>query len=296
MSLVIPEVFADAVNQSMDVSLRVGRLATDYTDMVDEITTCGDTVHFPTIDRIADADTVTKGTALVPDEVNMTDAKAEIKQVGKSVRIYDKDNIQVKGKLKDRLAEQLGQSMAKAVDIDLVNSIKNEAVYKADAMGGLTLTDIDAAFEVFGDQIDNDDFSGILINSQLRRDIVRMPEFTSIELTYAKNGNGMVKDGVIGYWSGSIPVMLSDNGTSYDGKLLFAIVKKDALGVVWQKQATVEEEREAKLLATDLVANELYATKLVNTDGVSIVEVYRKGETPDDEANTDTTDGADETH
>lgn len=291
MSLVIPEVFADAVNQSMDVSLRVGKLATDYTDMVEDITTCGDTVHFPTIDRISDADTVTKGTALVPDEVNMSDAKAEIKQVGKSVRIYDKDGIQVKGKLKDRLAEQLGQSMAKAVDIDLVMSIRNEAVYKRDVMGGLTVNDIDAVMDVFGDQMDNEDFAGILINSQLRRDIVRMDEFTSIEKTYAKSGNGMVKDGVIGYWAGSIPVVMSDNGTAYDDKLLFAAIKKDALGVVWQKQATTEEEREAKLLATDLVANELYATKLVHTDGVSIAEVYRKGETASDEANTDTVGG-----
>ncbi len=129
MALIIPEVFSDAVNASMDVSLRVGRLATDYTNLVGDITTFGSTVHFPVIDRIGDADIVTKGTTMVPDEVNMSDAVAEIKQVGKSVRIYDKDAVQVKGALKDRLARQLGDGMAKAVDKDLVSAIRTDAAY-----------------------------------------------------------------------------------------------------------------------------------------------------------------------
>lgn len=272
MAIVIPEVFSNAVNAAMDVALRVGRLATDYTDMVDDITTYGGTVHFPTIDRITDADVVEKGTALVPDEVSMTDSTAEIKQVAKSVRIYEKDAIQVKGALKDKLAEQLGQGMAKAVDADLVNSIREEAAYKNET-ANLTAAEIDAAFDVFGDQVDNDLFAGILINSKLRSTITNMEAFTSANKTYAANGNGIVRDGVIGLWNGTIPVIVSNNGTYADGKSMLAIIKKDALGVIWQKQASTEEEREAKLLATDLVASELYATKLLHADGVSLLEV-----------------------
>ena len=131
-TIITPEVFADAVNAALGAKLRVAKVATDFTDMVDDITTCGDKVHFPMIDRITDADVVTKGTPLVPDEVNMTDSIAEIKQVAKSARIYDKDSIQVKGTLKDKLATQLGESMAKSVDADLVNSIRDEATYKED--------------------------------------------------------------------------------------------------------------------------------------------------------------------
>ena len=52
-----------------------------------------------------------------------------------------------------------------------------------------------------------------------------------------------------------------------------AVIKKDALGVIWQRVPSIEEEREAKLFATDLVANEMYASKLLQTDGVSVVEV-----------------------
>lgn len=280
MSIIIPQVFGDAVNASMGVALRVGRVATDFTDMVEEITQYGGSVHFPVIDRISDAEAVTKGVAIVPDTVSMTDAEAEIKQVAKSVRIFDKDQAQVKSALKDKMAEQLGQAMAKAVDKDLVEEMKENAVYQEN-ITELTAGAIESAFDVFGDDVDSDSFAGIVINSALRPIITVMDEFTSAEKTNTAVGNGIVRDGVIGLWN-NIPVILSNNGTSgkitvsnaeKDAKMLF-IVKKDALGYVYQKQAQVEEEREGKLLATDLIASELYAVKLVKSNGVSVLNVY----------------------
>lgn len=279
-NIIVPEVFADAVNASMGVALRVGRVATDFTDMVEEITQYGGSVHFPVIDRISDAEAVTKGVAIVPDTVSMTDAEAEVKQVAKSVRIFDKDQAQVKSALKDKMAQQLGESMAKAVDKDLVEEMKENAVYQENVTE-LTANAIENAFNVFGDDVDSDSFAGIVINSALRPIITVMDEFTSAEKTNTAVGNGIVRDGVIGLWN-NIPVILSNNGTSgkitvsgneKDAKMLF-IIKKDALGYVTQKEAQVEEEREAKLLATDLVASELYAVKLVKSNGVSVLNVY----------------------
>lgn len=272
---IVPQVFADAVNETLGVKLRVAKVATDYTNMVDDITTCGGEVHFPVIDRITDAAVVTKGTALVPDEVNMTDSVAEIKQVAKSVRIYDKDSIQVQGELKSKLASQLGESMAKSVDADLINAIRTEAVYKETLASASDFIEsaVEAAFDVFGADVDNDTFAGIILSDKLRKDIVHMPGFTKADFTYANAANGIIRDGVIGYWRGTIPVILSDNGTTKEQKALMAIVKKDALGVVWQKTPSVETEREAKLLADCLIASEMYATKLVRTDGVSVLEV-----------------------
>lgn len=275
MAIIVPEVFADVMNSALGVKLRAGRLATDYTDLVDDITTYGDTVHFPTFDRIGDATVVTKGTALTPNAVAMTDNAAEIKQVGNSVRIYDKDKIQVRGEMQSRMAEQLGESLAKAVDADLVADIIANATYKDSTLTALAQADVDGAFNVFGDDVDNDTFAGILINARLRSAFMAMDAFTDARKTYAANGNGIVKDGVIGYWNGTIPVYVSNNGTynSNTSKALLAIVKKNALGVIWQKIPTCEEEREAKLFATDLVANEMYATKLLRADGVSVLEV-----------------------
>lgn len=274
-TLVIPELFSEAVNAKMEVSLRVGRLATDMTDLAEDIRTCGDTIHFPTFDRISDADTVVKGTPLVPEEVNMTDSVAKIMHVGKSVRIYDVDSIQVKGAMKDRMAEQIGEKMAKNVDANLVNEMDTNAVYKVPTSGAESLTalEIEAAFDCFGDDVDSANFAGILINHRLRKVFTAMDEFTSISKTFAKDGNGVIENGIVGYWLGVIPVIICDNNT-YDTtskECKTYIVRKDALGVIWQKEVTIEEERESKKFATDLVADDLYAVKLMDTKGCVIL-------------------------
>lgn len=274
-TLVIPELFSEAVNSKMEVSLRVGRLATDMTDLAEDITTCGDIIHFPTFDRISDAATVVKGTPIVPEEVNMTDSTAKIGQVAKSVRIYDKDSVQVKGAMKDRMADQIGEVMAKDVDRNLIDEMDANAVYKVptSAPEDLTGLEIESAFDCFGDDVDSASFAGILINHRLRSTFTAMDEFTSISKTYAKDANGVVEKGIVGYWLGVIPVIICDNNT-YDTttkECKTYIVRKNALGVIWQKQITIEEERESKLLATDLVASDLYAVKLMDTKGCVIL-------------------------
>ena len=271
-TLVIPELFSEAVNAKMDIALRVGKLATDMTDLAEDIRTCGDTIHFPTFDMISDAADVVKGTPLVPEEVNMSDSIAKIKQVGKSVRIYDKDSIQVKGAMKDRMAEQMGEVMAKDVDFSLIKEMDDNAVYKV-ASPSLDIAAIESAFDCFGDQCDSASFAGILINHRMRKVFTAMDEFISISKTYAKDGNGVVENGVIGHWLGVIPVIICDNNT-YDPILLECksyIIKKNALGVILQKEVTIEEEREVKLLATDLIASDLYAVKLMDTKGCAVI-------------------------
>lgn len=277
MALIIPEVFANAINERMGVKLRVGKLATDCTNMVDAIETYGDTVHFPTIDRIADAAVVTKGTPLTPNTVSMTDATATIKQVANSTRIFDKENVQVKDELKNKLAKQLADSMAKAVDSDFVKEMLDNATYVDDTVTTLTEGAVDAAFDVFGDDVDNDTFAGIVISSNLRKAFMGMDAFISSTKTNAVYGNGVVIDGCIGYWNGTIPVYVTNNGTKITSngvnKDVLAVIKKDALGIIWQKQPTVEEQRPSLLLATDIIASEMYATKLMRADGVSILKV-----------------------
>lgn len=273
-TIISPEVFADAVNSKFSVKLRAANLATDYTDTVGEIMEYGSTVHFPVIDEINDAVVVTKGTPIVPNALSMTDAEAEIKQVGISQRLYDKDSVQVKGQLMEKMIEQLAYKMAKAVDTDLVNELKTYAVY-TDDIDALTAAAIEGAFDVFGDDIDNDTFAGILISSKLRKNFMTMDAFIDSTKTNVAVENGIARGGLIGFWNGTIPVYVSDNGT-YDSnkdEALLAIVKKDALGVAWQRIPTIEYERESKLYATDIVAGELYAVKLAQTSGASLLNV-----------------------
>lgn len=296
MAIVVPELFSEAVNSSLDVSLRIGKVAFDATALVPEITTCGSKIHFPKFNRISKAQVMTKGVDLVPNDVDMTDSEAEIIQVGNSVRVYDRDAIQIKGQVIDQFAKQLGETMALSIDEDLAKEMANNAVYKSPVVGADTLTylEIESAFAPFGDKVDNALFTnaGFVINSRLVPSFLQLKEFTSIENSYGTKGNGVIVDGVVGYWRGNIPVRVCNIGTWDEDKkeCITFLVKSGSLGVITQKAATIEEQREALKQANVIVASEMYAVKLLDEKGVSILRktitsTVNTGDTTD----TDTT-------
>lgn len=277
MAVVIPELFSEAINSKMETSLRIGKIAFDATNSsIDDIKTCGNKIHFPSIDRMGDAVILNKGDELTPYQLSMTDNIATVKHVASSYELFDIDKYQIKGNVFDLLAEQLGDSMAKAVDADLVTEMDNSAVYKTATSGANSLTyeEMEAGFDVFGDDVADSSFAGIIINSRLRSTIKGFEQFVKADYTYAKDKNGVMgEDGVIGYWNGTIPIIVCNNNT-YDETLKECktyIVKKNALGIIWQKEASIEEERESLRKATLLSADELYAVKLLNSKGVSIL-------------------------
>lgn len=276
MAVVIPELFSEAVNARMETSLRIGKVAFDATSIAENIKECGDTIHFPVVDRVAKAVTMKKGDKLEPHDLSMTDSTAKVKMVADAINIYDIDKYQVKANLVDLFAEQLGDAMAEAVDTDFVVEMDNSAVYKTPVANATSITadELESGFDVWGDDVADTSFAGIIINSRLRKHIKRFDEFTKIDRTYAKNGNGVVtEDGICGYWNGIIPVIVCDNHT-FDETLKETktyIVKKGALGIIWQKETNTEEERDTLHKATILSADELYAVKLLNSKGVSIL-------------------------
>lgn len=275
-NLIIPEVFADAVNAKLDASLRIGRVAFDATSAVPEAMQYGDTIHFPKLKRVVTAEEVTKGTALTPADIDMDDMSAKVKQVGGAARVYDSEAAQIKGRVMDNMVLQVAEAIAKKIDSDLVDAMDTDIAYKeaVSVANALTSDELMAGIALFGDNIDTADFAGIVVNSRLLPSLLSMDAFTSVEKTFnkAEQMNGLVVDGVIGYFIG-IPVIVCNNGT-YDTvkqECKTYIVKRDALGYVFQRNINVEEERESKLLATDIVASSLYAVKLLDTTGAAVL-------------------------
>lgn len=272
-NLFIPEVFSDAVNEKLGTTLRFGSVAFDATSLVPEIASAGDTMHFPKLKRTATIENIVKGTALTPAVIDMTDDTATIKYVGSAFRIYDSEKAQIKGAVQDKIVTQVTDVMAKQIDTDLATAIDTDVVFKnaiANATG-ITSAELQTGMDNFGDDVDTESFSAIIVNSRLRSSFVAMPEFVGTNYTYQTNGNGLVTNGVIGHYFG-IPVIVTNNGTFDDTakECKTYIIKKDALGYVFQKGITLEEEREAKLLCTDIVASSLYATKLLDDTGVVV--------------------------
>lgn len=272
MAIVVPVVFADAVNQAMKTSLKMAMLADDVTDQVAEITECGDEVNFPKYDRVAEIGEITKGTAVVPKEVSMTENKAKIKQTGGAIRVWDRDEVSIKGRTIDNMAAQLADGMSKDLDDSLSAVMLAKATKKSPQANATSVTadEIFTALSLFGDDVDTDRYKGIAVNSRLLPSLYKMEEFTSTEKTYQTDGNGIIKNGLVGYFIG-IPIFCTNNGTFLDGETVTYIVQKGAVGYVNQKDVTVEIEREAKLFANDIVTNRLYAVNVLDSDGIVIL-------------------------
>lgn len=273
MAVVVPVVFSDCVNEKMGVALKFANLAEDVTDSVAEITECGNEINFMKYDRIAEITEITKGTAVVPKEVSMTENKAPVKQTGGAIRVYDKDEVQIKGKTMDNMAQQLADGMAKDLDDALSAVALAKATKKSPQANATSVTadEIWTALALFGD--DQENWAGMAINSRLLPSFLKMEEFTSIEKTYQTANNGIIKNGLVGYFMGMIPVYLTNNGTwdSSANETITYICKKQSLGFVNQRDVTVEVEREAKLFANDIVTNRLYAVNVLDADGIVIL-------------------------
>jgi hypothetical protein len=273
-TLFVPEIFSDAVNAKLGTTLKFGSVAFDATSMCPEILVAGDKIHFPKIKRSATVSAVTKGTALIPATLDMADSTADIMYVGSAFRVYDSERAQVKGTVMDKVVQQVVDEMAKKIDGDLAAAIDTEAVYKTAVANanGITSAELQIAMDNFGDDVDTDSYAAILINSRLRSAFMGMNEFVDTARTYQTDGNGIVRNGVIGFYYG-VPVVVSNNGTWDDTvkECKTYIVKKDALGFVFQKNVSVEEDRQALLLCTDIVASSLYSTKLIDDTGVVVL-------------------------
>lgn len=65
------------------------------------------------------------------------------------------------------------------------------------------------------------------MNSRLLPSMLSMDSFVSVEKTYKHDGNGLIKNGLIGFWFG-IPCVLTNNGTYKNSECVSYMIKKGA--------------------------------------------------------------------
>ena len=274
MAFIKEKIYADMVREKFEGKVKVLNLATDLGKL--ENVGNGDTISFPKWSLIGDATEMVKGTPLTTEELQSTEQTVKVKQVGKAVRVYDSENLTSLGNQVDEGANQTAMVMARKIDTDLLANAKLAPFQSPVADGKkITSAEIETAMLNFGDERDIDLFSngGIVINSLLIPSFYAMPEFTDANNTTTMAGNGLIRNGLLGFYRG-IPVYISDKETFDDvtQTCITLIIKNGALGYMFAKDLDVELEREAKLKATDVVADAIYATALVKEDGVVVMK------------------------
>ncbi|MBD7909739.1 hypothetical protein [Clostridium cibarium] len=273
MSIIIPEVYTQMLTEKVKGKIKISTYANDLGDL-DNFASEGDSVTFPQFCALSEAELVQKGVAIPTETLNQTSTKKTIVHYGKGVEIFDIDALVGKGDFMQNAVEQQARIFASAIDKEMVKDIDTNALLKKATLGATAITEdeLHGAFGLFGDAQDTDEFDAIVINSLVLPSFYKMEGFVNADKTYTTNGNGIVRNGVVGYFRG-VPVVMADVGTydSVKAECKSYILKKGALGIKKKRGLLVEVERQASLKKNNVYADEIFVVGLVNKDSVVIM-------------------------
>lgn len=270
-TIIVPDVYAQMTTEKVKGKIKIASMATTLGELTGNV---GDTVTFPMFKALSDAELMAKGDKITLEELSQTSSGKKIVQYGKGVKVYDVDDLTALGSFIENASEQQSRLFAKALDNEMVKDIDTNAILKSSVANAKAITELElnSAMQNFGDEQDNDEFAGIVVNSLLVPSFYAMDGFVNATKTYAKDGNGKIQNGVIGYFRGSIPVIVADSNT-YDTTLNECktyIIKKGSLGIMPKRNVLVELEREASTKSTNVFADMIFACGLIQKDGVVI--------------------------
>ncbi|OSA91019.1 UNVERIFIED_ORG: hypothetical protein B2H93_14780 [Clostridium botulinum] len=278
--VIIPEVYAGLVKDEVKKKIRISSLAKDLGDLRGDV---GDTISFPMFRELSKAQLMQKGTKITTEELTQTSDSKKIVQFGKGVEIYDRTELTALGSFIDNAILQQSNILANAIDEELVNDINKNVILKVATADGIKITEDELieGFQKFGDQQNNADFEAIVINSLTAPSFYKMDGFIKKDSTYSAEKNGQVINGIIGFYRGTIPVMLCDSNTfdSTKKEVTTFIIKKDALAKMPKRDLLIELDRKADFKRTDVYADTILACGMIKKDGVCVL---RKTITPEE--------------
>jgi hypothetical protein len=275
MALIKPTIYANLVREKYEGKAVMRNFAVDSGELTG--TTVGAKVSFPKWSTITDAEDMTNFNGstdeLTSVQLAQTASEATVKQIGKAIFVRDYDNVTALGNAIDEAAVQHGIVISRKVDADLATEALTTALYSVAATPtAITAAELNSTIGLFGDEQDVEEFAGIVINSLLLPSFRGMTEFVDMTKSNTTVGNGIIRRGLVGFFNG-VPVYLSNKGT-YDTTLsetITYVIKIGALGYMEKREIMVEEDRQPKKGGSDVVANLMYAVKLLKDDGVAIL-------------------------
>lgn len=272
--LIKGDVISRIINEKMVGREKLLSLASDMGTLNNGVQ-AGDTVSVIKFAHLSEATDITKGTPIALEDVEATKSSETIEHKGKGFVIYDIEaNTTIGGKdivtkKAEDVADVFVRAMEKSLGGKLVNAPLKFATASADA---ITATEINSALaNAFGDDQDVDTIAGIVVNSKVATGFYAMPEFVSADLTHTQGGNGVVRNGLIGYFRG-MPVFMSDVCTydSTKAECVSFIIKKESIGYK-RVFGEVEPTRNASLKRTEVYGDIAYFTAILDDTGVVVM-------------------------
>ncbi|MFF9507298.1 N4-gp56 family major capsid protein [Streptomyces sp. NPDC014724] len=269
--MIVPDVWADMVQAKFKGAMILGTLATDDNTLEGKP---GDTVNFPKWTALGEAEDLTEGTPMTPEQLGTDPGNsATIKEAGKAVEITDKARLVAFGDPYAETQRQLGVLIARKVDTDLRLAAEAAGVITVDASTEPLSWDVMVSgIEKFGDEWDPENMAGMVIHSVQRAALLRDPNFISAD----KLGAGaVIPRGVIGQ-AGGVNIYVSDRlttaGTGVDKTYNALMIRRGSLGLLYKRRPVVETDRDILARTTVVTTNVHYATHRLDDEGVVVLK------------------------
>ena len=236
----------------------------------------GDTFSMLKVAHLTEMVDLAKGDTIPTEDIQVTKSQETIEHKAKGVVLYDiEKETTVGGKsMLDLKIADMAELRVRAIEKSLGGKLENAPLtYASNAMNEQVL--IDGLEKAFGDSQDADSFAGIVINSALASNFLKMDGFIKTDITYTADGNGIVRNGQLGVWRG-IPVVMSNPTTvSSDGSMhLTFVIKKNSIGYK-TVAGQVEVSRNASKKADEVYDNIMYCTGILDDTGVLVISTTK---------------------
>lgn len=271
-TLLKSEVITQMINEQMTGREKLMALAGDMGNLPNGVQ-AGDTFSIIKVAHLGEMVDLVKGQTIALEDLQTTKSSEVIEHRAKGFALYDiekETTIGGKSILDKKIGDMASirvRSIEKSLGAKLLEAPLKYATVGTDKV---TADEINNALQVaFGDAQDTDDFAGIVVNSRVATGFYSMPEFVKADYTFTKDGNGVVRGGVIGTFRG-IPVIMSDITTMVGAECVTFIIKKGALG--YKKVAgEVEISRNASKKADEVYDDLMFVTGVIDDGGVVVL-------------------------
>ena len=274
-TLLKSEVITQLINEQMKGKEKLMGLASDLGSLPNGVQ-AGDTFSMLKVAHLTEMVDLTKGDVIPTEDIQVTKSSETIEHKAKGFTLYDiEKETTIGGKsMLDLKINDMADLRVRAIEKSLGDKLVNAPLtYASNDMNEQVL--IDGLEKAFGDSQDADDFAGIIINSALANDFLKMDGFIKTDITYTAEGNGIVRNGQLGVWRG-IPVIMSNVCTvSTDSEMYSTfVIKKNSIGYK-TVAGQVEVSRNASKKCDEVYDDLMFVTSVIDDTGVLVISTTK---------------------
>lgn len=252
-NLVDPEVMAGIIEQKYVDYMKFAPLATIDNTLQGQ---AGDTISLPHFNYIGDAATLAEGIALTPAQLTASAVTVKIHKIAQGVELTDEAILSGYGDPVGEAANQIALAIASQEDNEMLTTLSNiGAGMTHTTSGDPTDTDITAALELFGEDIDGTKVA--LVSPKV---YTAMRGNSNTWVPASELAAGIAVKGVVGEYQGCQVIVSNKLTTSKN----IYIVKPDALRIFVKRGTLVESDRDILKFSNVITASKHFATYLYN--------------------------------